>query len=204
MSEKKYITVSYDLYTDNSEGIHEIVESASPTYPFQFITGLGTTLDAFESKIAALSQGDDFDFRLSTEEAYGNYEDEYVKELDPSLFTVNGHFDKENIYPGNVIGLTNADGNRFDGLILEVTDTKVVVDLNHPLAGKELHFVGKVVTSRPATDEELSAALQRLMGHGGGCGCGSHGDGGGCGCGGDDEDNGGGGCGCGGGGCGCH
>ncbi len=65
------------------------------------------------------------------------------------------------------------------------------MDFNHPLAGENLHFVGKVEDVKEATAEEIAAMFS-----GGGCGCGS-----GCGCG-DEDDSSDGGC-CGG-GCGCH
>jgi FKBP-type peptidyl-prolyl cis-trans isomerase SlyD len=87
-------------------------------------------------------------------EAYGPYEQEHVIELPKSTFMLNGRFQKDVIFEGAVIPLVNADGNRFQGLVLEVKDEVVVIDLNHPLAGKELHFKGSVVTSRPATDAE--------------------------------------------------
>ena len=51
----KYISVAYELYTDNEKGIHELVEKAPAEHPFQFISGLGVALDAFESHIAALN-----------------------------------------------------------------------------------------------------------------------------------------------------
>ncbi len=200
MSDKKYITVAYKLYTDNSAGIHEIVEEATAEYPFQFISNMGTMLPAFEEQVATLEQGAKFDFRLTADEAYGLYLDERVLDLDKSMFCVNGHFDSENIYPGNVIPLVNEDGNRFEGLVLEIKDNVVVVDLNHPLAGKQLHFVGEVLTSRPATEEEIDALIARLAGHAdGGCGCGS----GGCGCHGDEDEADASQGGCCGGGCGC-
>jgi FKBP-type peptidyl-prolyl cis-trans isomerase SlyD len=59
--------------------------------------------------------------------------------------------------------------------------------LNHPHAGKDLNFKGEVVTSRPATTEEIQSLLHMLTGEGGcgGCcggdcdgGCGDHGCGG--------------------------
>ena len=41
----KYVTVAYDLYSDNAEGIHELIERAPVEHPFQFISGMGMTLD---------------------------------------------------------------------------------------------------------------------------------------------------------------
>lgn len=167
----KYITVAYELYHDNEQGIHTLVEKAPADHPFQFISGMGVTLDAFEEKIAALEAGATFDFTLSVDDAYGPYEQEHVLELDKEMFCIDGRFDKDVIYPGNVIPLMNADGNRFQGIVLEVKSDKVVVDLNHPLAGKALHFKGEVVTSRPATDEELQSLINMMSGEGCGCGC---------------------------------
>ncbi len=194
----KYITVAYSLYTDNSEGVHELVEQAPVEHPFQFITELGVALEAFEAKLKDLNEGDEFDFTLSVDEAYGPYEQEHVIELPKSTFMLNGRFQNDVIFEGAVIPLVNADGNRFQGLVLEVKDDVVIIDLNHPLAGKELHFKGSVVTSREATDAEVTALIKMMSGEGGcGCGCGCDGgcDGGcdseGCGCG--DHDHG---CGC--------
>lgn len=194
----KYITVAYSLYTDNAEGVHELVEQAPVEHPFQFITELGVALEAFEAKLKDLNAGDEFDFTLSVDEAYGPYEQEHVIELPKSTFMLNGRFQKDVIFEGAVIPLVNADGNRFQGLVLEVKEEAVIIDLNHPLAGKELHFKGSVVTSREATDAEVTSLIKMMSGEGGcGCGCGCEGDceGGcsseGCGCG--DHDHG---CGC--------
>ena len=68
--------------------------------------------------------------------------------------------------------LQNADGQRFNGLIKKIEDKEVTLDLNHPLAGKTLIFMGEVVDSREATKEEITATLKMLTGEGGcGCGC---------------------------------
>ncbi len=174
----KYITVAYELYTD-FDGKKELVEKAPIEHPFQFISDMGTTLDAFEAKIKPLQQGEKFNFTLSVEEAYGEYEQERVIELSKDAFKVNGHFDKEHIYPGNVVPLMNADGARFNGTIAEVKEDTVTVDLNHPLAGKELNFVGEVTENRDATQDEIQGMLNMLSGEGG-CGCGN--------CGGCDDD----------------
>lgn len=49
-AENKYITVAYKLYT-TEDGKRDLVEETAAEHPFQFISGLGTTLEAFESQI---------------------------------------------------------------------------------------------------------------------------------------------------------
>lgn len=169
----KYIAVAYDLYTD-CDGKRELVEKAPAGHPFRFVSGLGIALDAFEAQIKPLRKGEKFNFTLSVEEAYGEYERERVVVLGKDAFKVNGRFDEEHVYPGNVVPLTNTDGERFNGTIAEVKDDTVTVDLNHPLAGKALNFIGEVIENRDATNGEIQEALAMLSGEGGcGCGCGN-------------------------------
>ena len=122
-------------------------------------------------------------------------------EVPKQTFVVNGRFDTDTIYPGAVLPLVNEDGFRFDGLVLEVKEDLVVLDLNHPLAGKTLHYKGTVVKAREATNEEIQGTLNMMSGEGCGCGCDhdhEHGEGG-CGCGGHHHhEHGEDGCGCGG------
>ena len=169
----KYVTVAYELYTDNDKGIHELVEKAPIEHPFQFISGLGIALDSFESKILALAEGEAFDFVLKVDEAYGPYEQDHVIELPKETFAINGRFDKDMVYPGAVLPLVNADGMRFQGLVLELKDNTIIIDLNHPLAGKDLHFKGQDVTMRDATNEEIQALINHE-----GCNCGGDCEGG--------------------------
>ena len=57
---------------------------------------------------------------------------------------------------GNIVPMTNEDGERMHGQVVEVKDDVVVMNFNHPLAGKEMHFEGSILSIRPATDEEIS------------------------------------------------
>jgi FKBP-type peptidyl-prolyl cis-trans isomerase SlyD len=189
----KYIAVAYELYTVN-DGKSELVEKASKDEPFQFLSGFGTTIEAFEDNIVNLEEGAEFDFTLTKDEAYGDYYDERVLDLEKSIFTINGHFDNDNIFIGAIVPLQNADGNRFPGKVLEITEDHVKMDLNAPLAGKDLNFKGSVIESREATNDEIQAMINRMSGEG--CGCGCDDCEGGCDDHHHDED-----CGC---GCGCH
>lgn len=186
-----FIEVSYKLYTIEN-GEKELVEEATAEQPFQFISGMGTTLEAFEKEVAGLDKEQAFDFTLSQDDAYGDYETERVVDVNKEIFTLNGHFDHDNVYVDAVIPLQNEDGNRFYGRVLSIGEEQVKIDLNHPLAGKVLNFVGQVVEKREATNEELQALIAQMSGGGCGCGCsceedneeGGNGCGESCGCGG--------------------
>ena len=91
-AENKYITVAYTLYTIE-DGEKELVEEAKAEHPFQFISGMGTTLEAFESQIVPLKKGDKFDFTIPSAEAYGEYNDEHVLDLPKHIFEIEGKFD---------------------------------------------------------------------------------------------------------------
>ena len=187
-----FVAVSYTLYTVDGEK-KEKIEEAPASKPFEFITGFGVTLDEFEKQIAQLDKGADFEFQLSKEQAYGDFEQERVLDLDRSIFQINGHFDHENIFEGAVVPLQNEDGKRFYGRVLEIGADKVKMDLNHPLAGKTLCFSGKVIDKREATNQEIQNLVNFLSGeHSCGCGCGCDDCGGDC-----DDHHHDGGCGCG-------
>lgn len=163
------ISVSYQLY-DVTDGQNELLEQTTDDRPFSFISGLGIALDAFEKQIVAHGQGENFDFTLTPAEAYGDYVDERVIDLDKSIFTIDGHFDDKHVYPDAIIPLQNENGQRFNGQVVEVTTDKVKIDLNHPLAGRTLNFRGQVIENREASNDELAAYVQQLQGGCGGCG----------------------------------
>ena len=174
--DNKYIAVAYQLYAD-IDGNRELIEETAEGQPFMFISGMGITLPAFEDNLATLDKDANFDFIIPQDEAYGEYVDERVVDLDKSIFMPDGKLDTKVIYVDATIPLVNEDGNRFMGRILEIGDSKVKVDLNHPLAGLDLHFVGRVVESRPARQDEIERMVKMMSGEGcGGCGGGDCGD----------------------------
>lgn len=188
----KYIVLTYKLYT-KQDGKEKLAEEATEERPFSFLTGFGMALDAFEEAVKDFNEGDDFEFTLTQEQGYGAYEPAHIVDIDRSIFTINNHFDHEHIFKGAIVPLQNEDGNHFLGKVLDINDEKVKMDLNHPLAGKDLTFRGKVLEAREASDTEIQGFINHIEQHHCGCGCDDcdsdcnhdheHGDGCGCGCG---------------------
>ena len=195
--ENKYITVSYKL-TAIENGVRELIEEAPVEHPFQFISGIGFALDSFESEILKCAKGDNFNFTIPCKDAYGERDEELVHRVPKSIFNnpTTGKFDEENVFEGNVIQMNDGEGNQFYANVGEITENEVLLDLNHPHAGKDLNFEGQVVEMREPTPAEIQDTLNFMSGNG--CGGGCEGCGGGCGD--HDEEDGCGSCGCGG----CH
>ena len=200
ISTNKFVALSYDLTVGEGEE-RELMEKATAETPLEFIFGTDSMLQAFEKNIDGLAEGDSFDFTLTPEEAYGEYDDDHVVDLPRNIFEQDGVLNEEVIFEGNTVPMMDTNGNRLNGSVVEVKEDVIKMDFNHPLAGETLNFSGKVLTVRESTPEEIAALFAP---QGGGCGCGS-----GCGCGDGDEDS----CGCGseketaggcGSGCGCH
>ncbi|MFQ3575542.1 MAG: peptidylprolyl isomerase [Cytophagales bacterium] len=152
IEKNKVVSLSYELYVNS-----ELADKSDSENPLLFLFGVGSMIPGFEDKLDGLSSGDSFDFLVSPEDGYGERDEEEVIALPLDNFKQNGKIDTEIISVGNVLPLMDADGNRFDALVLEVDEeeNKLTVDFNHPLAGEELHFVGKVLEVRNATQEEL-------------------------------------------------
>jgi FKBP-type peptidyl-prolyl cis-trans isomerase SlyD len=192
IGKNKMVSLTYDLYYDEAEG--ELIEQATSEKPLSFVFGAGLMLPKFEAGLEGIGSGDPFEIRLADVDAYGEYDENAVVELPKHLFYIDGEFDEEIVAVGNTVPMMSTSGQRLNGLVMDITDEVVKMDFNHPLAGENLLFKGKILEVREATEDEMAALM------GGGCGCGS----GGCGCG--DEDgcsdgscgsDGKGGCGCG-------
>ena len=170
INDKKFVAVSYDLYVGGEDGTQpELMEKATADRPLTFIYGMGMMLDSFEQHLSGLEQGDSFDFVLPCAEAYGDYVDEHVVDLPKSMFEIDGKFDSEHIAVDQMVPMMTEDGQRLDGVVLEVADDHVKMDFNHPLAGEDLHFVGQVLEVRESTDEEMEQLLNPCCHCGGSC-----------------------------------
>ncbi len=168
--QNKYISVSYQLFSIDEDGSKHLEEQTQQGKPFTFISGFGFSLDGFEQRIVALQPGEKFDFTLQPAEAFGEYDEEGVHKMKREIFTVNGKFDHENIFPGAVITLMDEDERRFMARVEEIDDDGVTIDTNHPLAGQVLQFTGIVLENRDATNDEIQRLLNHMSHECGGCG----------------------------------
>ncbi len=184
------VTLTYDLRIDDEKG--EVIEQATDTQPLEFLYGAGVMLPKFESHLVGLKEGEPFTIKLKKNDAYGEVNQEAVVELPKNVFLVDGKFDDELIKIGNTVPMMSSNGQRLNGLVLELTDEIIKMDFNHPLAGEDLFFAGAVVGVREASDEEVA----QILGGGGCSSCGSGCDDGSCDTGHDHDHDHGGGCGC--------
>ena len=174
------MSVVYQLYTI-ADGKETLEEQTGEERPFEFISGFSLALDGFEQQVTALEKGSAFDFVLEPAQAFGEYVPEGVHKLEREVFTINGHFDHDNIHEGAIITLNDTEGHNFHAKVTKVEEDGVTVDTNHPLAGKTLRFTGEIRENREATKEEIDHLIKILTG---GCngGCGHHHHGEDCNC----------------------
>lgn len=148
------VSLSYVLKRDDAKG--EIIEETRAGDPLVFLYGNGQMLPKFEEHLSTLKTGDDFEFTLASDDAYGEMDQDAIIDLDKSIFEVDGKIDLEMLAKGNVIPMRDDQGNMMQGTVVSVGDDLVRMDFNHPMAGNVLHFKGNVIEVREATAEELS------------------------------------------------
>lgn len=168
--ENKFITVAYKLYV-KQDGKKTLVEEATAERPFQFISGMGMALERFEKEIIDLAKGDNFILTIPSNEAYGEYMPEGVRSVPKDMFNIDGKFDHEHIFEGAIVPLQDNEGHQLFATITKVAPETVTVDLNHPYAGKDLTFEGKITEMRDATTEEMQEMINMMSHEGCDCGC---------------------------------
>ena len=151
----KVVSLAYQLSLPDADDEMSVVEIVNDEDPLVFIFGMSGLPEKFENQLDGLTEGDTFDFTIDPGEGYGDYDDEAVVELEKSLFEADGVDQEEMLQPGNIIPMTNEEGETLQGMVIDVDDEKVKMDFNHPLAGKSMRFEGKVLNIREATESEL-------------------------------------------------
>jgi len=164
----RVISIVYELRSGYKDG--EVVESLNSSNPLTFLFGTGGLLPKFEEKLTGLSSGDNFEFLLRSEDAYGPVVENAIVNVPQTVFEVDGKLDENLMKVGNMVPMMDTEGRRLNGKVIAIEGDAVQMDFNHPMAGNDLYFKGEVTDIRTATEEELSHG--HIHGSGNGCGSG--------------------------------
>lgn len=128
------VKVVYDAMLEDKE----VFESSEETGPLEFIICAGTVFPGIEAAVVGMKVGDTKIIKLPAKGAYGERDEELIQEIPRSTLS-------KEITPqaGMIIGMqVERDGQsqQVPALITAVTDDKVTIDYNHPLAGKEIFY----------------------------------------------------------------
>jgi FKBP-type peptidyl-prolyl cis-trans isomerase SlyD len=155
ISENKVVTITYDLSVTDENQEKVLVESAEEDAPMVFLFGQSGLPEEFERQLDGKQPGDSFSFSLTPEQAYGDYDQQAVVDIPKNVFEIDGQLDSEMLQVGNFLPMADNQGHHMQGKVVEIGDSAVKMDFNHPLAGMVMHFDGKVAEVRDATQEEM-------------------------------------------------
>ncbi len=170
----KVISIEYNLVDANTK---EQLDSNIGGQPLEFISGKGHIIKGLEDKLVTMSIGDKAEVQVEPSQAYGEYKEEAVQKLPKEQFAGIELTEGMSLYG------TGENGETVQVIVKSFDGEEVVIDYNHPMAGKSLLFDVEILTERAATEDEISSGMVGGA-KSGGCGSGEeHGHGGGgCGC----------------------
>jgi len=154
IAKDRVVSIIYELRKGSATG--EVVESLSDDNPLTFLFGSGGLLPKFEEQLEGLNEGDPFQFLMNSEDAYGPVVESAVVPVPKQIFVIDGQIDDNILQIGNMIPMMDGEGRRLNGVVKDIQEEVVIMDFNHPMAGSDLHFTGKVTEIREASEEELS------------------------------------------------
>lgn len=160
MSATKVYTFEYDLRDFDTK---ELLDSSGKE-PISFLAGVGAIIEGLEREIVKMSEGETKKVVIQPEDGYGLYDDSLLESHPREQFS--GIELKE----GMVLFGNTEEGETVQVSVKSFDDKEVIIDYNHPLAGRVLEFNMRLVGIRDATQEEIKNGE---VANGSGCCCGS-------------------------------
>lgn len=159
------VTLEYTL----SDETGETLESSKGREPLTYIHGSGGLIKGFEEAMEGRSANESFSFTVKPEDGYGERREELFFQAPKEQFT-----GLSDLAVGMPLRVETTNGAMVV-TVVGIEDDKVLLDGNHPLAGKALTFAVEVLDVRQATEEELEEYRHAAEGCGDSCGssCGS-------------------------------
>jgi FKBP-type peptidyl-prolyl cis-trans isomerase SlyD len=147
------VSVNYKL-SNHKTG--EKIEETTTENPMVFLYGVGGIIPEFEENLRGKKVGDQFDFSILAENAYGTANAEMIVMIPINVFhDENGNIDTNIFRVGAIVPMSDSEGNHLRGTILEIAPEYIKMDFNHPLSDTDLHFTGEILDIRPATQDEI-------------------------------------------------
>lgn len=125
----------------------EVFDTSADGSPLYFIVGEGDIIEGFETAVVGMSVGDKKTIVLAPSEGYGDYSDERV------ITTQRENFGEEfEPVKDQQLALQMENGERVIATIVNFDHESVTLDMNHPLAGKTLHFDLELMDIKDASE----------------------------------------------------
>jgi peptidylprolyl isomerase len=115
--------------------------SANHEEKLSFEVGTGQVIPGFDNAVMGMEVGQETKVNIDPANAYGELQEELVLKVPRSSFPP-----EQALELGMVFGVPVPDGNQVPGRLTKFDDTEAVLDLNHPLAGKNLNFTIKLIS----------------------------------------------------------
>lgn len=127
-----------------------VVDSNFEGTPGTFTMGDGSLLPGFEAALTGLQVDEVVDVLLPAEQAFGEVNAGNVQVLPRQRFAALLANSTDPVQPGTVLSFTDAGGFEIPGVVKSIDDATLVVDFNHPLAGREIRFKARILSVVPA------------------------------------------------------
>ena len=163
-AENSVVGIEYEL---KEKGGDTVLDSNKGGAPLEFVTGKGRIIPGLEKELVGMQEGESKTITVPAAEAYGEYNEEAVQTLPRE------QFEGIDLQKGMSLYGQGEDGHTIQVTVKDFDDESVTIDMNHPLAGKDLVFDVTVSSVRAATEDE-AATGEVGGGHctDGSCGCG--------------------------------
>ncbi len=113
-------------------------DSSKGREPLEFEAGSGMVIKGFDNAVIGMKKGEEKEFKINSKDAYGDRRDDLFREVPKEKL---GDIDAKK---GMVLQMQTPEGQALPVMVSEVKDKSVMIDFNHPLAGKDLVFNIKV------------------------------------------------------------
>jgi len=147
------------MYFSLSLGDGEIIDSNFEREPANFKLGDGNLLPGFEEPLLGLSPGDEIEVELAPEKAFGEHNADNRQTFTREQFQ---HILEDELLPvekGSVVSFKDPAGHELPGVIERIAEEFVIVDFNHPLAGKTIIFRASIVSVLPPAVDSVEIKL---------------------------------------------